>query len=103
MVCAVILFILVVVLVYSYVVKRKRRKLYWNNAKPEKQSFSQTSTYQIVRGDFDSTATFDAVKDELGATGIYTAVAPKPKKRGTNKAELTVVGSDGRRHTLKRK
>ena len=102
-ICAVILLILIVVLVYFYIVKRKRRKLYWNNAKPEKPGFSQTSTYQIVRGDFDSTATFDAVKDQLGATGIYTAVAPKKKKITKKSAILTVSVSNGRTYLLKKK
>lgn len=102
-VCAVILFMLIVLLVYSYVVKRKRRKLYWNNAKPEKQSFSQTSTYQIVRGDFDSTATFDAVKEELGATGVYTAIATRKKKKSSNVATLGLTEGQNRRYYLTKK
>lgn len=99
-VCAALLLLLIAILVYFYIVKKKRRKLYWNNEKPEKTSFSQTSTYQVVRGDFDSTATFDAVKEELGATGVFTAVATRPKMSKPNKAYLGVAMSDGRRHYM---
>ena len=58
-ICAVILAVLIGFIVYSYVVRRKRRRLYWNNETQPK--------VVVSRNDFASTAVYEAVKTELEA------------------------------------
>jgi spermidine/putrescine transport system permease protein len=102
-ICIVILVILIVAIVYAYVIKRTRRKYYWNNEKP-KQQFGATSTYTIVKGDFDSTAQYNAVKQDYGATGVYTAVLPKDKKHPKRReATLTLKSSSDNIYLLGKK
>lgn len=102
-ICLILVLLLIIAIVYACIIKRRRRKYYWNNEKP-KQQFGATSTYTIVKGDFDNTAQYNAVKQDYGATGVYTAVLPKGKKHPKRReATLTVKASSDNTYLLGKK
>ena len=102
-ICLILVLLLIIAIVYACIIKRRRRKYYWNNEKP-KQQFGATSTYTIVKGDFDNTAQYNAVKQDYGATGVYTAVLPTGKKHPKRReATLTVKASSDNAYLLGKK
>ena len=84
-ICAVILVLLIGFIVYKYVEKRKRRKLYWNSTSQPKVTVS--------RNDFNSTAMYETVKNELGND--------TEKRIGFNEVNLTVSESNDKTYILK--
>ena len=88
-ICTVILVALIAFLVYIYVRRRIRRRLYWNNQGPQR-------TISISRSDFDSTAMYNAVKAEMEKEQEHKTV----KQRYFT---LVASGSDGIRHTMTKK
>ena len=80
-ICAIILALLIAFIAYSYVIRRMRRKLYWNNPMPVKQKV-------LSRSDFESTAVYNAVKDKLEGKKpkeLYLVLDSKEDKRYTMK------------------
>lgn len=91
-ICAIILVLLIAFIVYKYVQRKMRRRLYWNNPTPPKQK-------TISRSDFESTAMYNAVKAEIES---------KESNESTNvlvreNVNLTVETTDGERHQMKKK
>lgn len=86
-ICAVILALLVGFIVYKYIEKRKRRKLYWNTAAQPK--------VVVSRNDFASTAMYNVVKEELEANDKCECIREN--------VNLTVDKTDGKMHILKKK
>ena len=88
-ICAIILVLLIAFIVYKYIERRMRRRLYWNNPTPPAKK-------TISRSDFESTAMYNLVKAELESE-------ENSSKLIRENVNLTVDNSDGERHTMKKK
>lgn len=86
-ICAIILVLLVAFIVYKYVQRKMRRRLYWNNPTPPKQK-------SISRIDFESTAVYNAVKAEL---------ENESKVIANKNATLIATSSNGNRYFMNKK
>ena len=86
-ICAVILVLLIGFIIYKYIEKRKRRRLYWNVETQPKVTVS--------RNDFSSTTMYNAVKEKIEEENKTEVVREN--------ALLIVDESDGKTHKLKKK
>ena len=86
-ICLIILALLIGFIVYKYIERRKRRKLYWNTESQPKVIVS--------RNDFSSTTIYNVVKKELNLS--------KSNEKICENGNLTVDKTDGKTHILKKK